>query len=395
MTNQITNQSEKLWNKGYTLILLTSTLSSFSFYLITTILSKHLINIEIGFQMTGFIVGLFSITSLVCRPICGVTSDRINNIKLLKAGNLLMAAGLLGFAFFKSVPLLILFRILNGIGFAINSTSQISMASKCIPSNKTGEGIGYIGMSNIIGSAVAPAWGSALEAHYGMQTAFFTAAAMALAAFAIIFFLTDNFVASEAKKKNLSLKDIFLPSAIPYTLVYGAFSFGSGVISSYLIVFAANRQIERITLYFTLYALMLIFIRPLSGKIMDRLGLKYTVFPGLILTIISMFLLGRSTTLAMVLISCILRAIGQGAAQPTLQAGCINKAGRQSSGVATSTYYLGGDIAHGLGPIIGGWILGNLTESQGYLLLFDLCGLLLAAAFIYFAFIMKKKIPES
>ena len=49
MTNQLTSQTEKLWNKGYTLILLTSTLSSFSFYLITTILSKHLLNIEIGF----------------------------------------------------------------------------------------------------------------------------------------------------------------------------------------------------------------------------------------------------------------------------------------------------------------------------------------------------------
>ncbi len=186
MTNQLTSQTEKLWNKGYTLILLTSTLSSFSFYLITTILSKHLLNIEIGFQMTGIILGLFSITSLVCRPICGVTSDRINNIKLLKTGNLLMATGLIGFAFFKSVPLLILFRIINGTGFAINSTSQISMASKYIPKDKTGEGIGYIGMSNIIGSAAAPALGSALEERYGMQTAFFAAAAMALAAFAII-----------------------------------------------------------------------------------------------------------------------------------------------------------------------------------------------------------------
>ncbi len=391
MTNQLTSQTEKLWNKGYTLILLTSTLSSFSFYLITTILSKHLLNIEIGFQMTGIILGLFSITSLVCRPICGVTSDRINNIKLLKAGNLLMAAGLIGFAFFKSVPLLILFRIINGTGFAINSTSQISMASKYIPKDKTGEGIGYIGMSNIIGSAAAPALGSALEERYGMQTAFFAAAAMALAAFAIIFFLTDNFVPHSQKKKKLMLKDIFAPAAIPFTIVYSAFSFGSGIISSYLIVFALEQQIDRISIYFTLYALILIFIRPLSGKIMDRLGLKYTVFPGLILTVISMFLLGRSTTLAMALTSCVLRAIGQGAAQPALQAGCINKVGRQSSGVATSTYYLGGDIAHGLGPMVGGWILGNMAKSQGYRFLFDLCGLLLAAAFIYLGLIMRKK----
>lgn len=395
MTNQITTQPEKLWNKGYTLILFTSVLSSFSFYLITTILSKHLLNIEIGFSMTGFIVGLFSITSLVCRPICGITSDRFDNIKLLKIGNLLMAAGLLGFAFFKSIPLLILFRIINGVGFAINSTSQISMASKYIPQNKTGEGIGYMGMSNIIGSAVAPALGSALEERYGMQTAFFAAAAMALAAFAIVFFLTDTSVKTTEGRKKVTVKDIFAPAAIPFTIVYAAFSFGSGVISSYLIVFALNQQIDRISLYFTLYALMLIFIRPLSGKIMDRFGLKYTVFPGLILTIISMFLLGRSTTLVMVLISCALRAVGQGAAQPTLQAGCINSVGRKSSGVATSTYYLGGDIAHGLGPIAGGWILANLAENQGYQLMFDLCGLLLAAAFLYFAFIMKKKMPEN
>ena len=56
----------------------------------------------------------------------------------------------------------------------------------------------------------------------------------------------------------------------------------------------------------------------------------------------------------------------QGAAQPSLQAGCINCVGRDRSGVATSTYFLGGDIGQGIGPMAGGFVLARIAGLAGY-----------------------------
>ena len=88
---------EKLWNKYYILTLLVNTLHAFSFYMIATILSKYLVGIGTTVTMAGFIVGLVSLTSLVCRPFSGLMADRFSNVTLLKWSTVLMGIGLLGF----------------------------------------------------------------------------------------------------------------------------------------------------------------------------------------------------------------------------------------------------------------------------------------------------------
>ena len=118
----ILRRPEKLWNSSYILVLVVSTFSSLSFYMVATIMSNYLVSLGAGIAFAGFVVGLFSITSLVCRPFCGVMADRLNNIWLLIVSNVLMSIGLFGFALSSNMPLMILFRVLNGIGFP--STAQ-------------------------------------------------------------------------------------------------------------------------------------------------------------------------------------------------------------------------------------------------------------------------------
>ena len=83
-----------LWNASYLLILAVSTLSSFSFYMTATIMSKYLVSLGATIAFAGVVVGLFSITSLVCRPFCGLMADRLNNIWLLIVSNILMGIGM-------------------------------------------------------------------------------------------------------------------------------------------------------------------------------------------------------------------------------------------------------------------------------------------------------------
>lgn len=384
--------SSKLWNRSYILVIMISTMSAFSFYMVATILSKYLVGIGTTLTLAGFIVGLFSLTSLFSRPFCGLMVDRLNNTHLLLWSNVLMAAGLLGFAATTNVPLLIIFRICNGLGFAVGSTVQVALIVRFIPHDRTGEGIGYMGISQLIGVAVAPGVGLAIADAAGMQAAFIAAAVLPAVTCLFLPFIKNLHDAKpKAEKPKIAFRDFVEPKALPFTLPYSTLSFVNGIIASYLVLFADELGVKGISLYFTVYAVGLFLIRPLAGKVMDSRGLKYTVFPGMLLTALSMFMLGVSQSLWIILLTGVLRAIGQGAAQPSLQAGCINHIGRERSGVATSTYFLGGDIGQGVGPMIGGAILGLITGLQGYSFVFSLCGGLIIIAMIYFYFVSKKE----
>lgn len=382
--------NEKLWNKHYILVLVVNTLNAFSFFMVATILSKYLVNIGTTVVMAGFIVGLFSITSLCCRPFSGIMADRLNNVTILKWSNILMAIGLLGFTITTQIPLLIVFRIINGIGFALSGASQISLASRYIPKDKMGEGIGYLGLGMVLGSAVAPGLGLVIAEGCGMKITFLISASFTVIAFVILCFYHEE-KKKEVEKKKISFSDIIAVKALPFTLVAGAFSFVNGIVASYLVLYTDEIGIKGISIYFTVCAIVLFIIRPFSGKLMDKKGIRVTVLPGLLLTALAMFMLGKSSSLILILITGAIRSLGQGAAQPSLQAGCISAVGKDKSGVATSTYYLGGDVCQGFGPMIGGVIVGNIAGVTGYTTLFNICGVLLLGALVFFFVITGKK----
>ena len=199
----------------------------------------------------------------------------------------------------------------------------------------------------------------------------------------LVFMLRMN-LPTNSTHRGIVFSDIFDIKAVPFTLPYSTFSFTNGIINGYLVMFADHFGIGKVSIYFTIYAVAVFLVRPISGKLMDRKGLRYTVFPGMLICAVSLVMLAYSSTLPMIIASGILRALGQGAAQPSLQAGCINRVGRERSGVATSTYFLGGDIGQGIGPMVGGAILARIAGLAGYQTMFLLCAGLMLALMVYF-----------
>jgi MFS family permease len=278
------------------------------------------------------------------------------------------------------------------MGFAIVSTSLVSLSTEYIPADRLGEGIGYLGLGQVFSSAVAPGVGISIARAFGMKNTFITAGILVVISFFLLFaFNEGGNKVKRSEKFKINLKDIIALKALNYTMVASVFSFINGIIASYLVLYADEMHISGIRIYFTVYAIVLFLVRPISGKVMDKKGVKVIIIPAVIITALSMFLLGRATTLIFVLLTAVLRSIGQGAAQPTLQAACIKKVGKEHSGVATSTYFLGGDIGQGIGPMLGGYLLGQISYSSGYKILFDLCGALLICVLVIFLIIERKR----
>lgn len=371
---------DKLWNKKYICLVVVNTFSGFSFYMITTILTTYLVGIGSTVTLAGIIVGLFSVTSLIVRPFTGYISDNYNKKILLIAGLLVTGLGIVGYVSTEKFPVLTIFRIIHGVAFALLSTAIVSLASEYIPETHFSEGIGYLGLGQIIASAVGPGVGVSIMNQFGIRYSFLISAAFA--AIGILPLLPFRYQFSR-KRAKFSIKpgDIICREALNNSCVGGIYSFSNGVISSFIVLFALTKGIRDVSIYFTVCAVFLFVARPLTGKIVDKVPVRYIVYPGLCLSLISMLILANADSMSIIILSAVVRSIAQGAVQPVLQAECIKLAGIEKSGVATSTYYLGGDIGQGVGPMIGGVIAGAL----GYQAIFYFCGLLfILGMFIFY-----------
>lgn len=374
---------KNIWNMNYVCLMIVNTVTSFGFYMISSILSKYLTNIGFDLTVAGVVVGTFSITSLLIRPVTGFLADEYNKKRLIVFACILMCAANFGYIITDHMAVIMISRVIHGIGFGINSTALVSLVAKYIPEEKFGEGMGYFGLGMVLSSAVGPGIGIAVMNRIGIKYSFIVAG---LTVFLGIILMAVMKCERGIQRRQhlrdvLKLKRLISFDVLNYTVISGVYSFINGIIASFLVLFAEDIGIKDVSIYFTVYAVVLFIIRPFAGKLLDRRGLSVIIYPAAILTIISMFMLSQATTLAAIVISGVIRAIGQGAAQPSLQAAAIQKAGKERSGVATSTYYLGGDIGQGIGPVLGG----VFAQFYGYSSTFYVCiALLVAGGCVFF-----------
>lgn len=393
--------SGKLWNKTYILLMFAQVFTSFSYYMVMTILVSYLTSDRVGISTAaaGMISGLFFLIALVCRPFCGVLSDKLNKLSLVKVAVIMMGVGTLGYSLSTSLQGIIFFRIVNGVGFAVNSTALISLVTQYIPRSHMGEGIGYFGLAHVIASAAGPGLGAATAECLGIRGVFLVSSGICL--IEVIMLCAFSFDArpdvSGKKRRRFVFNDVIAIPALGYTLVASVFSVVNGIISTYLVVFGTAIHITGISLYFTLNAVTLFLVRPVAGRMMDQKGAGVVVIPGILVTAASMMLLGMSGyfgsgAFTAIMLSGILRGIGQGSAHPALQTVCIQKVGKEKSGAATSTFYLGGDVGQGFGPVIAGMIISAYNETlKGYQMAFWMSAWLLLASFALFIFLWKKE----
>ena len=398
-------EKERLWNPQYVALMVANIFAYFGFFMVSTMLIPYLTGdgVGLGDEAAGVIVGMFAITALVSRPFCGMMADRFNKIWLVRIATLLMAAGTFGYGLSKALPFIVLARVLHGVGFAINGTTLISLITQYVPRSKLGEGLGYFGLANVIASATAPGFGAILAEQIGMEKVFWIAGLMCAGEIVLLVAVKYPGVkrAVTQKVSSVRIKDMVVVEALGYTCVSSTLSFLNGIVTAYLVPYGEELGIANISLYFTFNALAMFLSRPLAGKLMDKKGLYVVALPGMAITSASMFLFAVAGKFpegmfAAIMISSVLKALGQGAAQPSLQAASIKKAGKERSGSATSTFYLGGDIGQGIAPMIAGVIVGNaVTSLQGYVSSFYLTAVLIALAMLGLVFIYFHEKKES
>lgn len=384
----IKEDAKSLWNASFIFLILVSLITAMGFNMVYVIISKYAMGITASLTIAGVISGIFSIAALVIRPFAGMTVDNVNKKTLCIIANILIGISVVGYSFSHNVPMLFFFRILHGIAFGVSSTVNIALVTKYIPKERMGEGLGYYGLGQVVAQVISPNLGVYIEGKYGFQLLFLIVASLSFIGAALLTRLNyPNSSKAEGKAKmKLTLNSLVAREVIVYAAVGGMFSFGNGIVSSFLILLGQERNISKISLFFSVGAVILFILRLFIGRIVDRQGLTMVVNISLVVMAISMALIGLAPVLSVLLVASVLKSIGQGAGQISLQTECIKKVDAGRVGVATSTFYIGADIGQGVGPMIGGAI----SASFNYTVLYFVCAALMLLSMLVFNIYQRK-----
>ncbi|NMA66921.1 MAG: MFS transporter [Clostridiaceae bacterium] len=386
--SKITKGTNILWSKSFIFLIIISLITAMGFNMVYVIISKYAMGIAASLTIAGVVSGIFSIAALVIRPFAGRTADIVNKKLLCIIANILIGISVVGYAFSPNISVLFFFRILHGVGFGISSTANIALVTEYIPKERLGEGIGYYGLGQVLAQVIGPNLGVEIADKYGFQFLFLVIALTTFLSAGMLAFLhypkgvkTPNYSRIKVTFDSLIAKEV-----IVYAAIGGIFSFGNGIVSSFLILLGQERSISNIGLFFSVGAVVLFALRLFIGRIVDRQGLTIVVNISLVASAISMALIGVAPALGLLLVASVLKSIGQGGGQISLQAECIKRVDAGRVGVATSTFYIGADIGQGIGPIIGGAVSSYFNYTGMYLA----CAAIILVSMVFFNIYQRK-----
>lgn len=370
-----------LWTWRFSSVLLINILNGLALYISNPIMTKYLMLHGVGFEYTGIISSLLSWIAMGFRPFSGAMSDRMNKKKLMIASYLLTTICLVLYTVADSVSLIIFVRILHGIAFAVSGTISMSFAIEFIPKKKMAEGISYLGIGTIVGSMLGPQLGTIIFEKAGIDYVFYVSTALCVSCLIFLNFIkNENASYKTDKKEKLKFENFFAKELSFYVVLIAILTLGNGIISYYLVDFGESRNIQNIALFFTVYSIALLLVKPFVGKLQDIKGIKFILYPIFVIYIIGVVILAKAHTLLPVLIAAVCKAIGQGNAAPAIQAESIKKLSLHRGGVAISTCFIGQDIGNAVGPIYSSFITGRLGYEQMFLIY---AGILALGLFAY------------
>lgn len=79
-----------------------------------------------------------------------------------------------------SLPLLILVRMLHGVGYAFASTATMALAQSAIPADRRAEGTGYYALGSTLATAIGPAIGLMIVNDFSYGVLFWTSLGTAI-----------------------------------------------------------------------------------------------------------------------------------------------------------------------------------------------------------------------
>ena len=357
-----------------------------------TVLPLYVINgLGMSAAESGLLGTAFTIGSVFCRFIAGYISDRFG-----RRTTMILGAGIVALALFMlgtqaTLVMLLVFKVIQGIGHALNSTASNAVAAEVLPRDKVGQGIGYYSLHSMLTNAIGPTLSLALmgvgaaAASGGQNYLLPMLMGTGMGVAALLIGASLNYekkvkaVNPNAYKKpqGIHISDFIERRALlpAVMMFFTAFASGAGV---YMIVFANEYQFASVSVYYVINALVSIGFRFAFGSKLDAIRPRNVAVIAIAINVLSYSLLGFTLSEWAFIASAVLMGVYQSMLTPTFNAMAMKMVPESRSGAASSTYWLGFDGGMAIGMLFFGVIIdwgsypAAFLFSAGYMLLFGI-----------------------
>ena len=404
--------AETIWSRNLIIITLSNFMLFLGFEMLIVTLPVYIAQCGGSDTVVGLSAGIFTFAALLIRAVAGWLLDRFGRRIVFTAGLIVMILIALLYGAIVSVGLIIAVRILHAVGWGLSSTASNTIATDNLPTARFAEGMGYFALSNSLGMAAGPALGLMILNRTGFRSMFAFSAATVGAALILSFFMTTRTAldlhgddpetdtrtvrdlpgngpetdmqtpddprisnipeadrpagAAASRKPRQSVVDTHaLFPAVTILLISTSY----GALTGFVALFGAERSIGNSGIYFAIYAVSMLLTRPAAGKLTDRRGTAFVVWPGMVLTFLGMICLGSAHGLLLFLISAILYGAGMGICMSSLEALAVASVPAKRRGSATATFMIGFDGGIGIGSVIAGLLASAFGYGTMYLII--------------------------
>ena len=373
----------KLWTSNLIVIVITNFLTFFAFLIFPSALPPYLKSLGASDSILGWMQWILTVASLLVRPLTGIAIDKYGRRGLFLTGLICLMLTSGAYYFFPVVGIVLMLRFIHGIAWGMTNTACSTIAADNVEKKRFAEGMGYVSLASGVAMAVAPAVALSITMQNSIFLAFGVSVFCLILSFSIKYKKLPD--AQDSAKRRIApyAKESVLPSAAVFfvTATYGA-------LITFLALYGAEKSIENIALFFAANAVSILITRPFVGKLVDKKGYGFGIWPGIVLMSFGLILLSASNGIILFLACAILHGIGMAAAQTSLQAMAIMRAPKDRIGAANATFFSFFDGGVGLGSVIAGFLASGF--GYGNMFAFMAISPVLTGVF-FFVIIMKQR----
>ena len=299
----------------------------------------------------GIAVSSFGLAAACIRPIIGPLGDRHGRQRLIVSGAIVAGLATVATAAATSLGMVIAFRALAGLGEAAVFVGAASAAQDLATDERRGEAASYFSLAIYSSLFLGPPLGEWISETFGTDTAWVLAGGLAVVA------ASTGIVAPGApaepppkpERRVLLHRAALRPGAVLFLGLLGYTGF-----LAFAALHAEEVGIANTGTVFTVFALVIIFLRIFAAKLPDQLGPIRTSRISLSCGAIGLAVLAVWTEPVGVYVGAAILAVAQSFLFPALFALVVDDAPDAERSHAISTLSMFFDLAFGLGgPVIG------------------------------------------
>lgn len=364
------SRAERIFTGPFVTLLLSNGLLRMCTYMFITLVPLYALHRGMSPAGAGLTTTLYMGAAVLTRPIAGRLVDKRGRWMIILAGSSLffVAAGF----FLLALPIWLFLadRALQGIGFSLNGTAVMTLATDMIPESRMAQGISYLGIEQTVAQIISPWLILTVLASSGYEVAFALVFALSALNLLVRFPLARTARRLEADRKAAAALEATTPSTpAPRTsfwsriiernawrpaLVMCFVMLGTTTINTFLAAWSLQRGIENAGLFFTCSGAALAAARFAVPTIARRIEQTKLIAPAMVFVIVGLLLVAWTPNLLVLALAGVAYGLGMGVVTPGLNALAVLAADRRSRGLANSTFFMAMDLANAVGaPLLG------------------------------------------